>query len=272
MRIACASDVGERRLQNEDACEVFTLSIKEEQITVMLLADGMGGKKGGEIASKIFIDTLSSDIKKEFEKYEAELKSLPSNETLQTVKNLLHNSNNFIYKSFATAHNNIIKEGYKTGLAGMGTTGVAALFTRKTFHGFYIGDSRIYCFNNNNLTQMSTDHTHAQELIKSEQMTPAEAQKHPVNHILTKAVGASLNADKPSYCYRDVSPEDIFLVCSDGLHNELTNFKIEEIFIKSKKNKNSENYLNELAETFIETANNAGGRDNISVCIGMLKK
>ena len=141
----------------------------------------------------------------------------------------------------------------------MGSTLVAAHFTENSLNISHVGDSRLYLWRKDQLTQLTEDHSLVYELFKLGKITQQEMLEHQMRNVITRAIGANTSVE-PTLGHLDVLAGDIFLLCSDGLTNMLDAQKIIKIF-------ETESNLSSLAQSLITQANNAGGRDNITVLL-----
>ena len=231
LRSGSATDVGRVRTVNED--------LALETLTLFAVADGMGGHVGGEIAARTAIDTL-----------QAEFARKPSAEGLAVA---IHEANRAVWQ----------RSRADVDLRGMGTTLIAAALVA-TDEGdrlvlANVGDSRAYRLHGDELVQLTTDHSVAEELVARGELSEAEAAVHPHRHILTRALG--IQADVAVDVWDIVPVEgDRFLLCSDGLTNEVPADEITLVLTETRD-------PNEAAQTLVTKANQAGGNDNITVVV-----
>ena len=239
-QIAALSDIGLHRKNNEDAA----YAIKSPCGVLLAVADGMGGHRKGEVASKIVIDYLSIPFVGSHHKFS------------------LHSAKKFYKKNMKKANNEI----YKTSLSGdeyreMGTTVVTSIITEKETLVFSVGDSRCYILNNENkIEQITKDQTYVQLLFDSGKITRSEIQNHPQRNLLINAVG--INPDLTN-CEEFVLSNDSYkciLLCSDGLYNMVKDEDIETIL-------NEKGAASSKAKALVQKALDAGGNDNIAVAI-----
>ena len=146
----------------------------------------------------------------------------------------------------------------------MGSTLVAAHFTKNSLDIAHVGDSRLYLWRKGQLTQLTEDHSLVYELFKLGKITQEDMLKHQMRNVITRAIGANTSVE-PTLGHIDVSAGDIYLLCSDGLTNMLAASDMINIF-------ESESCLSSLAQYFITKANDAGGRDNITVLLISVQK
>jgi len=231
LRSGSATDVGRVRKVNED----FAL----ESLTLFAVADGMGGHVGGEIAARTAVDALRAGFAR-----------APSVDGL--VEAVRHANHAVWERSRA-----------EPALRGMGTTLIAAALI-DTPEGdrlvvANVGDSRAYRLRAGHLSQVSTDHSVAEELVARGELSEQEASIHPQRHILTRALGVSPDVDVDVW---EFVPEegDRFLLCSDGLTNEVADDHLEEVLVGARDPQLA-------AESLVALANEAGGNDNVTVVV-----
>lgn len=246
IEIVDVSDVGKRRPHNEDS----TLCDLSEGLVI--LADGMGGYKAGEVASAIavtsahkhIIDNLAGISRGQVDR------SSGLSQEADVVRNAIIHVNSEIFR---TAQND-------PQCQGMGTTMVIVLFHNNTVTIGHVGDSRLYRVRRNQFTQVTKDHSLIQELIDRGLYTREEALKNTPKNLVTRAIGIEPDvqidvAEEPVY------PGDIYMLCSDGLNDMVDD---EEIHLTlSKYSANLAQGANEL----VRLANQNGGKDNISVVL-----
>jgi protein phosphatase len=242
--VAAVSNVGKKRPGNEDA---FGYSVEHG---VYVVCDGLGGAAAGEVASSMAVD---------------EVLRLLSARTVDEAATL----HTWIEETVRTANLAILTRAQSDSqLAGMGTTLVGMVAEASRIVVFNVGDSRCYRMSNRNsepseagqaqprLQQISLDHSLVQEQVQSGQMTLAEAARSPFRNIITRALGTQAEVE-PDLFELEAEPGDIFLLCSDGLTNELADPTIESLLAADLP-------LEALCASLISAANHAGGRDNIT--------
>ena len=242
--VSGASDIGRKRKTNQDSIYIS----QDGQYCVV--ADGMGGHNGGDIASQM--------TAKIFPQYVEENKgSYPIDELLtKTIK--------FVNRS-------IYDHGQKNeDLKGMGTTITSLYFSQETNYVANIGDSRTYLIQNNQMYQLSRDHSLVQEKLNLGIYDRKGAKADPQKNVLTKTVGFEKEVDPDVYKFKSQS-NDIYLLCSDGLHGKVCDEEILAIIkycIPSPSEATQMQF--DLAVTnLIRQANLNGGQDNISVILAM---
>lgn len=236
MEFSYLTDPGKVRDHNEDSVTI----VKNDSGEILLaVADGMGGHKGGEIASSIAI----THIGKRF----LESSSIGTKEdAINFLKEIVSEANMLLYKY---TEENPESE-------GMGTTLVMALLTKKFLLYGNIGDSSGYAIKKGKMHKITNDHTLVNLLVKSGELTEEAAKNHPRKNVLMRALGANMTVEMDVFdVERDV--EGIFL-CSDGLTNMLEDEQINLVL-------NSDLSIDEKLQKLINKANNRGGTDNISV-------
>lgn len=230
------TDSGKVRSHNEDSVIVVKNASLEY---LMAVADGMGGHRGGEIASSIAI----SHIGKRF----MEMGSIGTKEdAIRWINEATKEANALIYK-YTSVHEESV---------GMGTTLVLSIITKNFLLIGNIGDSSGYVYKNKQLHKITTDHTLVNLLVKSGELTLEEAKDHPRKNVLMRALGASVSVEVDIF---DVEPDvDGIMLCSDGLTNMLDDEQIAKVL-------NEKISLEDRLTKLITKSNNRGGTDNISV-------
>ena len=226
-----ATHVGKVRKNNEDAL----IFIEPETFVV---ADGMGGAAAGEIASQMLVDTA-----KNF------LPNVPEPWSEDILKKTILKANAAILRTAAE------NENYR----GMGTTATILHIYDGRAYFAHVGDSRIYRLKNNQLEQITEDHSYVEELVRRGELTPEEARFHPLKNLLTQAVGVieEIEVDTASF---PVESGDIFLLCTDGLTNMISDETIAEILRESAS----------PVDDLIAAALQNGGHDNISAIVAVV--
>ena len=239
MRVLAKSDIGKARDMNQDYYYVSSL---EDNIKLYILADGMGGYKGGEIASNLAVNCAKNYICNNWPKIEKE-----KNEILNLINSAMEYANMIVYEKSLE-----IEE-----LHDMGTTlEVVILWNNKVFIG-HVGDSRVYRIRKNVMRRLTTDHSYVEKLVKDGSITKDEAYHHPNKNMLLKALGCN-NLVKPDVFYKGFLKGDILLMCSDGLTNMLKENEIYSILL---------NNPDKPEVALINEANRMGGIDNITAII-----
>lgn len=232
------TDVGKLRKVNQDYVYINNEPIGSLD-NLYIVADGVGGHKAGEVASEVAIDSFEQFI------YETE-----DDEVLDLLVSALAYANEQVFNLAKT------NKQYEN----MGTTLLATTIKNNKIFIAHVGDCRLYGIRNNKIAQMTSDHTYVMDLFKAGVISKEEAENSKESNVLTRALGTEKNV-KADALFCDVFEDDIFIMCSDGLSDMLTD---DEIFkLASKKSVPTQ----EKVENLIQEANNNGGRDNIAVII-----
>lgn len=225
-----ATHRGRRREINQDAALA--------EYPLFIVADGMGGHVGGEIASTSTVDRLRAVADK----------GVVSPKTIE--------------KALARAVDDIAGHPETTD-EGTGTTVTGVYLdlsgAEPTWVALNIGDSRVYLFRDGALAQVTTDHSVVQELIASGRLTPEEAESHPYSNVITRAVGPSDDV-APDYVRLEVVDGDRFVICSDGLTKELTDYGILHFLLQHAD-------PTDAVDDMLEAALENGGRDNVTIIV-----
>ena len=231
------TDPGKVRTHNEDSVIIVKNNMGEYLLAV---ADGMGGHKGGEIASSIAISHIGKRFK--------ELSSVGTKEdAINWIKAEVSESNRLIYK--------YTEENPES--AGMGTTLVLAVLTNEFLLFGNIGDSSGFVYKDKTLHKVTNDHTLVSILVANGELSEEEAKYHPKKNVLLKALGSNEKVDIDIFCVD--SPVDGIFLCSDGLTNMLTKEQIEKVLSDEELD------IEEKVIKLIRKSNARGGTDNISI-------
>ena len=240
MRVFAKTDLGKARQMNEDFYYI-TPSV-EDKLQLYILADGMGGYNGGEIASKLATLSAKSYIETNFETTPHDRENI-----LKLIASSIEFANMVVYEK--------AKENVE--LANMGTTlEICLIYNNKAFIG-HIGDSRIYRIRKEFIRKLTKDHSYVEELVKDGTITKEEAEHHPKKNMLMKAVGCTPYVE-PDVMVKGFLKEDVLLMCSDGLTNMVTEQEIYE-YVKKE--------VTDSCDNLVKRANEMGGYDNITVVI-----
>lgn len=239
MRVFAKSDIGKAREMNQDG---YYASQPSEEVGLYIVADGMGGYNGGEVASELAIKATKNYIETNFAETENTKEKLQ-----ELVKNAVEYANMIVYE----------KSKEVPELEGMGTTLEVALVSHNRVYIGHVGDSRIYRIRKHIIRKLTTDHSYVEKLVKDGKISREEAIHHPKKNMLTKALGCTSFVE-PDVSVKGFLKDDILVLTSDGLTNMV---KDEEIY----------NIINSEIETatdrLIDLANKNGGLDNITVII-----
>jgi protein phosphatase len=225
---AALSDVGRQRQGNEDS---FL-----ERSPLFAVADGMGGARAGEVASRIAVEQFDVD---------GDADNPPEEQLAEVARGANRKIHTMAQEDSA--------------YAGMGTTFTAALVTGKHIAIGHVGDSRLYRFRDGELERLTHDHSLVEEFVRQGKLTPAEAEVHPQRSIITRALGPEPEVEVDTYTHsgRD---GDVYLLNSDGLTGMINEEKVAEI-LRDRES------LEDAAEKLIAAANANGGKDNITVVL-----
>jgi serine/threonine protein phosphatase PrpC len=227
------SDVGLQRQGNEDNYFV--------RAPLFVVADGMGGAQAGEVASEMAVESFN--------------RGLPDGDPGEGLKHLIEEANRRIHA----------RSRESSGKAGMGTTVTAAHVGEQNVTIAHVGDSRCYLVRDGSLTRLTRDHSLVEELVARGKLTPEQAETHPQRSVITRALGpeGSVQVDIIS---EPAQAGDLFLVCSDGLTSMVREPNLKPLLVGQNKP------LDELGRSLIAAANEAGGRDNITVILFKLEE
>lgn len=235
MKAIAVTDVGKRRSMNQD----YVFQSKEavgNLPNLFIVADGMGGHKAGDFASRFTVNYIRDMI-------------AASDETnpVKLLRGAIEQANREI----------IWKATHEEEYEGMGTTCVAVTIIRGYAYIANVGDSRLYVINQDEIRQITRDHSLVEEMVRMGEIRKEEARFHPDKNIITRAVGASYDVKVDFFGHR-LRRNDKILMCSDGLSNMLDDDEMFEIV-------NAEDEIARKAGELINRANTYGGKDNISV-------
>ena len=236
MKSSGRTDTGNKRTSNQDSIFYSNKPIGPLP-NLYIVADGMGGHKAGDKASRMAIDITVDFVE----------------------KSTLENPIAILKRAMIYATNEIYKVANKDPeLYGMGTTMVVAVALEDKVVVANVGDSRFYVVSNE-IKQITMDHSLVEELIRNGELERKKGRNHPEKNIITKAMG-SKDEVLPDFFEIDINPEDKYLLCSDGLSNMVEDDEIRDIIVDSDS-------LDDAALALIDRANYYGGSDNISVII-----
>lgn len=230
------TDPGKVRERNEDSVSIVENGSKE---ILMVVADGMGGHKNGEVASSIALNLITERFKN--------ISSIGNKEdAINWIQSTVSEANAEIFK-YVSLH---------PESQGMGTTLVLSVLTPAFLLIGNIGDSSGYIYINKKIYKITVDHTLVNLLVKSGELTEEEAKNHPKKNVLMKALGSNTSVDMDIFNV-DTNVDGIFL-CSDGLTNMLDDNQISKVLSEDSN-------INSKLEKLVFKANNRGGNDNISI-------
>jgi PPM family protein phosphatase len=219
------SHPGRKRRRNEDAWVCHP--------PLFAVADGMGGARGGEIASRVAATALGESVDGSGE---------------SRVVALIQEANRQVYE----------RAREDSDASGMGTTITVALFEDGIVSIGHVGDSRAYLIRDRKVDQLTEDHSLVAELVRSGRLSPEEAETHPQRSVITRALGTDPDVDVDAFSV-EAKPGDLFLICSDGLTSMVDDATILDVVERQRDD------LDAAAKELIAAANRNGGEDNITV-------
>lgn len=232
MRAYGRTDIGPRRQTNEDC---FRLPETGERFVIV--ADGMGGHRAGEVASAMAVEAFAAYMNKPFEGVENQLKNA-----------MLYANGNVYHAAQADPDK-----------AGMGTTLTALYLQGEDAYIAHVGDSRAYLMRNGFIMRITEDHTLVEAMVLAGKITPAEARVHPQRNLITRSLGNAALVDV-DVLHLDRRPGDVWMLCSDGLSNYLTDRQISRVL-------NSDIGWQEKVEKLVDMALENGTTDNLTCVI-----
>lgn len=239
MKVYAKTDIGRIRESNQDS---FFVDDDDLPYKLYILADGMGGYAGGEIASNLAVNAVKTYITNNLKKGEYSKEKFK-----QVIKEAIEYANMMVNE--IAAQDEQISE--------MGTTlDVVIIYEDRIYIG-HVGDSRVYRIRKNIIRKLTNDHSYVEKLLRDGTITKEEAINHPKKHMLIKVIGSKTFAE-PDIIEKKLLKDDIILMCSDGLTNMLQDNEIYEII---------KNEANNVAEKLVEEANKNGGHDNITAIV-----
>lgn len=237
MKTFSVTNIGKRRQMNQDY--MFTSETAVGKLpNLFLVADGMGGHKAGEYASKFTVETIVETIGQSVHE-----------EPVTAIRQAVQRANTLLIEEANT----------DASKKGMGTTIVAAVIAGTRLYAANVGDSRLYVVNYESITQITRDHSLVEEMVRLGEMDKADAKDHPDKNIITRAVGAASEVSV-DFFEVELKAGDTVLLCSDGLTNMVDDEEMKKIVLGQRD-------IVEKAEKLVETANENGGKDNITVVL-----
>jgi serine/threonine protein phosphatase PrpC len=246
LQVASLTDPGRVRDHNEDCIE------SRPEIGLFVLADGMGGYNAGEVASGMATSLITDGFHEAWEPRTVERLSREEAKALaeRLIREQIARANTAV---FTTSQNN-------PECAGMGTTLVMSLFHDNFVAVAHIGDSRLYRLRGESMEQVTRDHSLLQEQLDSGLITPEEAKLSQNKNLVTRALGIDPTVE-PEVHVHEALPDDLYLLCSDGLSDMVEDEEIRLTLITLKSNPSL------TVQQLVQSANDNGGRDNISAML-----
>ncbi|HST55635.1 MAG TPA: Stp1/IreP family PP2C-type Ser/Thr phosphatase [Solirubrobacteraceae bacterium] len=236
------TDTGLQRRANEDSLLVRS--------PLFVVADGMGGAQAGEVASRMAVESFQQGL----------------DDPDDPERSLAEHTRRANLRIHQLSQSN-------DDQAGMGTTLTAVYVGVEEVAIAHVGDSRAYCFRDGELLRLTDDHSLVDELIRQGKLTPEEAEEHPQRSIITRALGPESSVEVDTRSFR-ARADDLFLLCSDGLTTMVPEARLGEV-LRAHTSTNThpgKQPLREVGEALIAAANEAGGRDNITVILLRLEE
>jgi PPM family protein phosphatase len=242
-RASGLTDVGRARKHNEDCYEI------DRDSRLFVVADGMGGHSHGEVASRIAVDAIREFVQR----------GSADGHAVESIPQLRDHSNR-LRNAVRVAHDEVLRAIHEdAALHGMGTTVVGLLVEDETAALAHVGDSRAYRIRNGELELLTQDHTWVHEQVRAGYLSEEQARHHPLKNVVTRALGSEKEVlvDLQEI---EVSPGDVYLICSDGLTTMLDDNDIHRIVSQGRS-------LDDTCRELIAEANSRGGLDNVTVIL-----
>ncbi|MCR4672481.1 MAG: Stp1/IreP family PP2C-type Ser/Thr phosphatase [Lachnospiraceae bacterium] len=236
MQAFAKTDIGCVRIMNQDACFCSPNQVGPFP-NLFIVADGMGGHKAGDYASRYSIEYFLKYVRK-----------APEHNLIRLIDQGLSGANRFVYETSLVDRD----------LAGMGTTFIAAYIDSSgELYVANVGDSRAYLIGDE-INQVTEDHSYVAEMVRAGEITPEEARNHPDKNIITRAIGVGPEV-RPDFFEVDLKKHDRILLCTDGLSNMVPEDELYDII----RNGN----MRDIPDMLIEAARAYGGFDNITALV-----
>lgn len=240
MKASCASDIGRKRKVNEDRC------FFDANRGLFIVADGVGGHRAGETASEIAVKTVSTSL---FPAGGAADYERTGGSVSDAIRRSIGEANEAIYT--AASRN--------PELRGMGTTIVVALRSDSELCIAHVGDSRAYLIRDDLIKQLTEDHSFVAELVRLGRITPEEARRHHLRHVITRCLGTEPQVDVDIQEIRLLSG-DYVVLCTDGLSDLVSDGVIKDVVLDAGE-------PTKACRRLVHLANELGGTDNITVIV-----
>ena len=239
LEVFSKTDVGLTRKDNQDSS---SFSVISSSCVWAIVCDGMGGARGGKMASSLAVEHITEKLNREYRD------DMSGDEIGDLLITAVEEANAVIFQKALN----------DPDLAGMGTTCDLAFIRGSSVHVVHVGDSRTYSIRGGKILQLTEDHSVVQEMVNRGELTPEEAMNHPNKNLITRAIGVNHEVHI-DYIEAEFSYGDIILLCSDGLSNFVSKADMVKIV--------HENRGIMLIDMLVETAKRHGGHDNITVTV-----
>lgn len=234
------TDKGKVRNQNQDA--FYTYNSPEHELSILMVCDGMGGAKAGNVASELAIQVFKAEAKNTLPKVSAE--KIP-----EELKRCIALSNKAVYELSRT----------DIDCNGMGTTLVAAVVKGNTLYVANVGDSRAYLISKGEIRQITRDHSLVEDMVERGDITREESRSHPNKNLITRAVGTVETVECDTFTL-NINEGDYVLLCSDGLTNTVPDEELGRIVIESDS-------VKACCDSLLNAALQCGAPDNVTVVL-----
>ena len=240
MQLWGLTDPGNLREQNQDSYAIVSFS---RDRALMIVCDGMGGAKSGNVASKLAVDVFTDEVRR------GQKAGMTTERAAEILRGALELANNAVYEQAQLSDD----------FTGMGTTLVAALVLHDTAVIINVGDSRAYQFSADGVHLLTTDHSMVEFMVKRGELTQEQAKNHPGKNVITRAVGTEPAVEGDVYIQK-LRRDDCLLLCSDGLSNEMADQ--EMLFEVAHGVRRSD-----CCRRLLNIAKNRGAPDNVTVVL-----
>ncbi|MCI5992658.1 MAG: Stp1/IreP family PP2C-type Ser/Thr phosphatase [Clostridiales bacterium] len=243
MQIWGLTDAGNVRRQNQDSFSIVNFS---RERALMIVCDGMGGAKSGNVASSLAVEVFVGEVRR------SQKNATSPERAAEMLKSALELANKAVYEQAQ------LGEDYE----GMGTTLVAAFILRETAVIINVGDSRAYLFTKNGVKRLTTDHSIVEYMVQRGELTQEQAKNHPGKNLITRAVGTEPEVEGDIFV-RKLQKDDCLLLCSDGLSNEMADQ--EMLFEVAHGVRRSD-----CCQRLLNIAKNRGAPDNVTLTLAAI--
>ena len=255
--LAGGSHIGRKKDKNEDSYGIFSEDMPEINLfkhgALLVVADGLGGHIGGDIASKLAVSMVRDVLKREAPPEDTAGSEREDSYYVSALQEALTRANESIYRT----NRDLVKNGRP-----MGTTATVALIRPKTVYVINVGDSRAYLFRKGAIVAQTRDHSWVEEQVAQGFMTQAEAERDKRKNLLTRSIGTHPEIESDAYQWH-IEAGDQLLLCSDGLVNMVQDNQIRDILAQPA-------LAEDKVDKLIALANEQGGKDNITAVLAVI--